>query len=76
MKKSRKIYNLQEGMVLVKEYYGKTHQLRVISANGIIKYKLDDKIFNSLTAAARHVLRDETRQVAGPEFWNAPLAAQ
>lgn len=69
-----KKYALRDGMVLEKEYYGRTHKLRVVKDGQILRFKIDDKLFDSLTAAARHVLRDETRQVNGPQFWNAPLA--
>jgi len=31
-------------------------------------------VFDSLTAAARHVVRDETRPISGPKFWGLQTA--
>jgi len=73
LKKKTKIkYALRAGLVLHREYYGRLHILKVIDENGILKFKLNDLIFDSLTQAARHVCGDETRAISGPEFWRAP----
>ena len=72
--KNRKNYALHEGMVRQREFYGRLRKLHVVSDNNVLKFKIDDKLFLSLTAAARYVVRDETRQINGPEFWGAPLA--
>lgn len=72
--KNRKSYAIHDGMVLEREFYGRLRQLRVIQDGESLKFRIDDRLFNSLTAAARYVVRDETRQINGPEFWGAPLA--
>ena len=72
--KNRKSYAIHDGMVLEREFYGRMRQLRVIQDGESLKFRVDDRLFNSLTAAARYVVRDETRQINGPEFWGAPLA--
>lgn len=72
--KNRKSYAIHDGMVLEREFYGRKRQLRVIQDGESLKFRVDDRLFNSLTAAARYVVRDETRQINGPEFWGAPLA--
>lgn len=61
-------------MRLEKNYCGKQYSLLIVKNHGKLMFKVDDRIFESLTAAARHVYRDETRQVNGPEFWGAPRA--
>ena len=71
--KNRKNYALHDGMVLEREFYGRLRTLRVVSDDNTLKFRVDDKLFPSLTAAARYVVRDETRQINGPEFWGAPL---
>lgn len=70
----KKNYALRDGMVLEKEFYGRTHRLLVIKEGDEFLFKIDDRIFASLTAAARHVCRDDTRTISGPQFWNAPIA--
>ena len=72
--KNRKNYVLHDGMVLEREFYGRLRKLSVVHDGKELKFKIDDKLFGSLTAAARYVVRDETRQINGPEFWGAPLA--
>ena len=69
----KKEYHLKEGMVLEREFYGRTFKLLIVKDDAIMRFKVDDRLFDSLTAAARYVLRDETRQVNGPAFWKAPL---
>lgn len=61
-------------MVLEKEFYGRTYRLLVIKDGEVFRFKVNERIFDSLTAAARHVCRDETRAISGPQFWNAPIA--
>lgn len=72
--KNRKNYALRDGMVLEREFYGRLRKLHVVRDDNVLKFKVDDQLFPSLTAAARYVVRDETRQINGPEFWGAPLA--
>ena len=74
MKKKCKEYSLRDGMVLNKTHCGRVYKLRVIRDGNALKFRIDHEVFSSLTAAARHVVRDETRQISGPLFWNAPLA--
>ena len=59
-----------------KLYYGKQTRLLVVRHQGALQFKTEDKIFATLTAAARHVIGDETRQISGPAFWGAPLEAK
>lgn len=72
--KNRKNYALRDGMVLEREFYGRLRKLFVVRDGDALKFKIDNKLFSSLTAAARYVVGDETRQINGPEFWGAPLA--
>lgn len=72
--KKRNSYQLREGMVFEKAFYGNAVRLLVVKYQGELQFKIDDKIFPSLTAAARHVCRDETRQISGPLFWGIPLS--
>ena len=69
----KKQYDLKDGMTLQAECYGRTYKLRVVRDGDVFRFRVDDQLFSSLTAAARHVVRDETRQISGPHFWNAPL---
>jgi hypothetical protein len=69
MKKQKKTYNIQEGMIFNKDYYGKSHRLLVVNNDGVLQFKVDNQIFPTLTAAARHVCGDATRQISGPIFW-------
>jgi hypothetical protein len=62
-------YSLREGMVFEKQYYGSSVKLFVVRHNDELQFKVVDKIFPTLTAAARHVIGDETRQISGPVFW-------
>jgi hypothetical protein len=60
---------LREGLVLEKTYYGKKFRLLVVKHHGELQFKVSDRIFSTLTAAARHVVGDDTRQISGPIFW-------
>lgn len=75
MKKIKKQnpYRLREGMIFEKIFYGKVIRLLVVFHNGEFQFKVADKIFPSLTAAARHVCGDETRQISGPLFWGVKV---
>lgn len=70
----KKNYALRDGMILEKEFYGRVYRLLVVKDGDVFVFRVDDRIFTSLTAAARHVCRDETRTISGPQFWNAPLS--
>jgi hypothetical protein len=61
-------------MVIEKTYYGKKLQLLVVRNDGEIQFKYDDRIFSTLTAAARHVRGDPTCQISGPLFWGVRAA--
>ncbi len=61
-------------MRLEKNFYGKIHTLIVIRHEGELMFEIDNKIFKTLTAAARHLYRDDTKQISGPAFWGAPKA--
>lgn len=67
--KKQKTYRLREGMVFEKQYYGNAVRLLVVKHHGELQFKVADQIFPTLTAAARHVCGDETRQISGPVFW-------
>jgi hypothetical protein len=71
MKKSKqkKSYTLRQGMIFEKVYYGNTLRLLVVEHHGVLQFKVADEIFPTLTAAARHVCGDATRQISGPLFW-------
>ena len=68
-KKIQNKYLLREGMVFEKQYYSSSVRLLVVKHHGELQFKLSGKIFPTLTAAARHVVGDETRQISGPLFW-------
>ena len=72
--KKRKEYALREGMVLEKVYHGRVYRLLVIRQGDSLKFKIDEHVFSSLTAAAKYVCRDENRAISGPLFWCAPRA--
>ena len=61
-------------MVLEREFYGRRRKLLVVGDGDGRKFKIDERVFDSLTAAARYVVGDETRQINGPAFWAAPPA--
>ena len=65
----QKLSSLREGAIFEKMYYGKTVRLLVVKHHDKIQFKVCDQIFPTLTAAARHVIGDETRQISGPVFW-------
>jgi hypothetical protein len=67
-------YALRDGMVLEKQFYGRIYRLLVIKDGNDFLFRINDRIFTSLTAAAKHVCRDDTRTISGPQFWNAPIA--
>jgi hypothetical protein len=78
MKKSKtqKSYHLREGMIFEKRYYGNVVRLLVVKHHGGLQFKVADQIFPTLTAAARHVCGDETRQISGPIFWGVKARTQ
>jgi len=61
-------------MVLRRSYRGRVFDLVVVRAGDRFRFKLGDRCFNSLTAAAEYVLCKQ-RGVSGPEFWDAPKEA-
>lgn len=69
MAKKKMNYNLREGMILEKKYYGKMYTLLIVRKGTELQFKLGEHIFSSLTAAARHVCGNETQQISGPKFW-------
>ncbi|MFT6239577.1 MAG: hypothetical protein ACJAQT_001657 [Akkermansiaceae bacterium] len=68
-KGQRKSYQLDEGTVIEREFYGKTYRLLVVKNHHGLQFKVEDRVFSSLTAAARHVVGDPDRQISGPRFW-------
>ena len=60
-------------MILQREFYGQLYRLVVIKEKDVFKFKLGDQVFPSLTAAAKHVCRDDTRTISGPLFWRVPI---
>jgi hypothetical protein len=73
-KKKKHNYGLQPGMVIERTFYGRLYKLAVTKGPEGLQFKLDENVFDFLTAAARHVLRDETRPISGPQFWGLPTA--
>ena len=67
-------YKYRNGMILKRTFIGKTYELVVIKDEEKIKFKIGDKVFKSLTAAARFVCRNPSQQISGPKFWKAPVA--
>jgi len=67
--KTKSSYQLREGMIFQKEYYGNVFRLLVVRHHEKLQFKVADKIFPSLTAAAKYVCRDDTRSISGPLFW-------
>ncbi len=74
MTKKKHDYGLQPGMVIERTFYGRVYKLAVIKGAEGLQFKIGEHVFDSLTAAARHVLRDETRPISGPKFWGIPTA--
>jgi hypothetical protein len=61
-------------MVLEKIYHGRVYRLLVIRQGDSLKFKIDEHVFASLTAAAKYVCRDKNRALSGPLFWRAQPA--
>ena len=61
-------------MVIERTFYGRVYKLAVVKSKEGLQFQLDENVFDSLTAAARHVLRDEMRPISGPQFWGLPSA--
>ena len=72
--KQRNVYLLEDGMVFEKTHYGRKVRLCVARNHDVLEFKIDGKRFQTLTAAARYVCGDETRQLSGPLFWNVPVS--
>lgn len=64
-------YDLHPGMVLEKKYNGKQYRLYIIREGDELSFKLDNRTFSSMTAAAKHVV-GSAREISGPRFWKAP----
>ena len=71
-RKKRKKYALHEGMVLEKVYHGRVYKLHVIRQGDSLKFKVNARVFESLTAAAKYV--SNNRSISGPLFWHAQPA--
>jgi hypothetical protein len=67
--KEKNDYGLSVGMVIERTFYGRLYKLAVIKGPDGHQFKIENQVFDSLTAAARHVCRDETRPISGPKFW-------
>ena len=65
------IYDLPPGLALKKRYRGKDYVLVVKESEGKTKFEVNDKTFDSLTAAAQFVVKSN-RPISGPFFWKAP----
>jgi hypothetical protein len=74
MKKKTNDYGLRAGMVIERNFYGRLYNLAVIKGPKGLQFKIGETVFDSLTAAARHVVRDETRPISGPKFWGLQTA--
>jgi hypothetical protein len=59
--------------VIEKKYKGKIYHLSVIKEGGVLRFKVSNKIFTSLTAAAKYLMGTD-RETSGPRFWGAPIS--
>ena len=55
-------------MILEKEFHGRTYRLLVISDGKDFRFKVNERIFDSLAAATRHVIRDDLREGFGVRY--------
>jgi hypothetical protein len=74
IRRKRKKYALREGMVLERVYRKRVYRLLVIKQGQNLKFKIDEHVFASLTAAAKYVCRNVSREISGPLFWRAQPA--
>jgi hypothetical protein len=70
-KGKKQVYAIREGMVLDKKYRGRPYSLRVTRNGDRLQFRLGNKVFSSLTAAAKYVSGGE-HEINGPRFWGAP----
>lgn len=68
-----KKYILRDGMVLKRRYRRRFYKLLVVKNNDEFQFKLADKTFSTLTAAAKHLVGQD-QQISGPAFWGAKPA--
>lgn len=54
------------GSKFSRNWQGITYEMTIVSEEGIIQYKVNDKLFKSPTAAAKHITKQE---VNGWRFW-------
>jgi hypothetical protein len=57
----------KKGKIFTKVYNNKKHSMKTVEVDGKIKYKVDDIIFNTPTAAAKHITKNS---VNGWVFWD------
>jgi hypothetical protein len=70
-----KKYVLRPGMVLERKYRRQVYKLLVVKNGNHFQFKLADKTFPSLSAAAKHLV-GEDQEISGPAFWGAKPAQQ
>lgn len=58
--------NPKKGTIFIKKYKKKEYRMEVIENNGIIEFKVNNKIYKSPTAAAKSITNNE---VNGWYFW-------
>jgi len=62
------------GTVFEREYKGKNYSLRAVKGGGELVYRLGNKKFDSLTAAAKDVTGYDA--ISGPAFWRRTTKAK
>ena len=73
MNKKRKLeYAIYDGLVISKLYRGKEYKLIIKEENATFQYHVNNKIFNSSSAAAKYVKNSDI-EISGPYFWKLPL---
>jgi hypothetical protein len=70
-KGKKRIYALRVGMVLEKKFKGHPYKLSVAKSGDTLEFRLGNKVFFSLTAAAKHVSGGKN-EINGPRFWGLP----
>jgi hypothetical protein len=70
---ARKKYALTDGLILEIKYRRQNYRLQVLKKEDQFQFKVGNKVFLSLTAAAKHVMNTD-QEVNGPRFWKVPIA--
>jgi hypothetical protein len=63
---------LRAGDEIQRKFKRKIFRLSVIKDGDVLKYKVSDKTFTSLSAAAKYVI-GSNMQINGPAFWSRSI---